>query len=110
MVKINPQKLTGDWNTGFVLDIHTLSSTLIGYDAFGHERFDTKRSDLGELLYRLKYGNDTSVLDDILDTVVEFLQNNWKIVHLLDLILPMPPSDTGRRSQPVLELARGVSS
>jgi competence protein ComFC len=110
MVSINPQKLTGAWNEGFVLDIHTLSSTLIGYDEFGHEMFDTKRSALGELLYKLKYGTDKSVLNDILDTVAEFLLKKWKVVQSLDLIVPMPPSNISRRSQPVLELARGLSS
>jgi len=110
MVSINPQKLIGAWDEGFVLDIHTLSSSLIGYDEFGHEIFDTKRSALGELLYKLKYGTDKSVLNDILDTVVEFLLNRWKVVQSLDLIVPMPPSNISRRSQPVLELARSLGS
>ena len=52
MININPQKLTGNWVEGFVLDIHTLSSSLVGYDEFGHEVFDTKRTELGELLYK----------------------------------------------------------
>lgn len=110
MVNINPQKLTGNWTKGFVLDIHTLSSTFVGYDEFGHEVFDTKRSELGELLYRLKYGADQSVLNDILDTAVDYLTNSWRIVQSLDLIVPVPPSDTNRRSQPVLEVARGIGS
>ena len=110
MVNINPQKLTGNWTKGFVLDIHTLSSTFVGYDEFGHEVFDTKRSELGELLYRLKYGADQSVLNDILDTVVDYLTNSWRIVQSLDLIVPVPPSDTNRRSQPVLEVASGIGS
>jgi competence protein ComFC len=110
MVNINPQKLTGAWDEGFVLDVHTLSSALMGYNEYGHEVFDTQRSALGDLLYRLKYEADKSVVDDILDTVVEFLLNRWKVVQSLDLIVPMPPSNISRRSQPVLELARGLSS
>jgi competence protein ComFC len=108
MVSIKPQKITGAWDEGFALDIHTVSSTPIGYD--GHTVFDTKRSALGELLYRLKYQADKSVLDDILDTVVEFLLEKWKVVGSLDLIVPMPPSDAKRRNQPVLDLARGLGS
>lgn len=108
MVSIKPQKITGAWDEGFALDIHTVSSTPIGYD--GHTVFDTKRSALGELLYKLKYQADKSVLDDILDTVVEFLLEKWKVVESLDLIVPMPPSDVKRRSQPVLDLVRGLSS
>ncbi len=110
MVSINPQKLTGDWNEGFVLDFHTISSMLVGYDEFGHEVFDTKRSELGELLYKLKYRSDKSVLNDILDCVIEFLRREWEIVDSLDIIVPMPPSNTGRRSQPVIDLATGIST
>jgi len=65
---------------------------------------------LGELLYRLKYEADQSVLSDILDTVVEYLTHSWRIVQILDLIVPVPPSDTNRRSQPVLEIVRGIGS
>ena len=110
MAKINPQRISGNWTEGFVLDVHTLSSTFLGYDEFGHERFDTKRSELGELLFRLKSRADESALDDILQTVVEYLTKSWRIVASLDLIIPMPPSNISRPSQPVLKLARGVSS
>ncbi|MCX5991882.1 MAG: ComF family protein [Chloroflexi bacterium] len=110
MAKINPQRISGNWTEGFVLDVHTLSSTFLGYDEFGHERFDTKRSELGELLFRLKSRADESALDDILQTVVEYLTKSWQIVASLDLIIPMPPSNISRLSQPVMKLARGVSS
>ena len=110
MAKINPQRISGNWTEGFVLDVHTLSSTFLGYDEFGHERFDTKRSELGELLFRLKSRADESALDDILQTVVEYLTKSWQIVASLDLIIPMPPSNISRPSQPVMKLARGVSS
>ncbi|MFP4641594.1 MAG: ComF family protein [Dehalococcoidia bacterium] len=109
MISINPQKIAGDWDEGFVLDLHTISSTLVGYDEFGHEVFDTKRSELGELLYRLKYQSDKSGLNDILDCVVEFLRKKWKIIDSLDFIVPMPPSNTRRHSQPVIDLASGIS-
>ncbi len=72
--------------------------------------FDTKRSALGDLLHRLKYEADKSVSNDILDTVVEFVLKRWRIVQSLDMVVPMPPYDANRRIQPVLELARGVSS
>jgi len=55
MVEINPKIITGCWTEGFALDFHTLSSEFIGDDEYGHPQFDTKRSEIGELLYRLKY-------------------------------------------------------
>jgi hypothetical protein len=36
------------------LAYHTISSTCIGYNEFGRPIFDTQRSLLGELLFRLK--------------------------------------------------------
>ena len=39
---------------GFALDFHTFSSTFIGYNAFGHPEFETRRPPIGELLYNLK--------------------------------------------------------
>jgi predicted amidophosphoribosyltransferase len=42
--------------------------------------------------------------------VIEFLQKKWKIIDSLDLVVPMPPSNTSRPSQPVIDLARGISS
>ena len=110
MVSINPQEITGEWDEGFVLDVHTISSMLVGYDEFGHEKFDTKRSELGELLYKLKYRSDKSVLNDIIDCVMKFLRNDWEIIDSLDIIVPMPPSNTGRRIQPVIDVATGIST
>lgn len=109
MINISPIKLSGNWFEGFALDLHTLSSEFSGYDEFGHEFFDTKRSAIGELLYRLKYKSDKSSLKEILDVTVNFLNNKWKISGILDGILPVPPS-ISRTFQPVIEIARGISS
>lgn len=106
-VEINPKNIKGRWEEGYALDIHTLSSTFLGYNACGHPDFDTKRSALGELLYKLKYGAGTDAVEAVADTVVEFLRQKWPIE--IDLIVPVPPSNTARRRQPVLEVAKAVS-
>jgi len=105
-VAINPIPLQGEWESGYALDLHTLSSTLLGYDSFGHEVFETQRSPIGELLYRLKYRQDPTALNSIADTVVRFL-TRWNIP--IDAIVPVPPTNKARRVQPVLEVARAVS-
>ncbi len=46
---IHPKEIKGSWDQGFVLDVHTISSTMIGYNEFGHPEFDTVRSQLGNL-------------------------------------------------------------
>lgn len=109
MININPVKISGNWFDGFVLDLHTTSSELLGYDEYGHEVFNTKRSELGELLYKLKYNADKSVLPEILKVVVHFLTAKWKVDKLLHYIIPVPPSRTDRAFQPVIELAESMS-
>jgi predicted amidophosphoribosyltransferase len=104
-VKINPMRLPGAWQGGYALDLHTISSTFLGTDSFGHDVFDTKRSEIGELLYRLKYGQDRTALASIAETVTEFLRG-WN--PGVDALVPVPPSKTTRRFQPVLEIARAV--
>jgi predicted amidophosphoribosyltransferase len=109
MVIINPRRVYGNWSEGYTLDLHTISSVFLGYDEFGHEFFDTKRSDLGELLYQLKYKQDKTVLADIIKISANFLINKWKITSFLDGIISMPPSRTHRKIQPVIEISRGLS-
>jgi len=105
MVEINPKRITDSWTEGFALDYHTLRSEYIGDDEYGHPQFDTKRTELGELLYRLKYGKDKSVLGDIIATASQFIKSrSW----FLDLIICVPPSRKGRQFQPVPPVAIGI--
>jgi len=78
---------------------------MIGHNAFGHPEFDTVRSPLGELLYRLKYRGDETVLAEIVDTVATFLKG-WSVG--LDAIVPVPPSNTARKRQPVVAIANAL--
>ena len=103
---ISPRVLSGNWNAGYALDIHTVSSTYLGDNEYGHPQYVTKRSEIGELLYRLKYNSDESALGPIVETVVEFLRKEkWPI----DIVVPVPPS-RARRFQPVLALSKGIAN
>lgn len=104
-VQIKPKTLRGEWKQGFALDVHTTSSTFVGHNEYGHPEFATTRSPLGELLYRLKYKRDESVIEEIADAVVEFIKAS-KI--RIDAIVPMPPSNV-RSVQPVLQIANAVA-
>ena len=106
-VRINPRKLRGPWVAGYALDLHTLSSTFLGHDAFGHPEFETKRSPLGDLLYRLKNAGDRSVIPEIVDTVGTFVKA-WGVP--IDAIVPVPPSNTRRKHQPVLAVAEALGT
>jgi competence protein ComFC len=105
MATINPQRITGRWLKGIALDIHTVSSTYLGVNEHGHDVFNTVRSELGELLVRLKYrGDQNDAAPEIIDTAVKYLEPHR---HKFDRIIPVPPS-AARVVQPVLILANGI--
>ncbi len=105
LVKINPMKLPpSPWVEGYVLDYHTVSSTPTGDPYY---RFDTKRTELGELLFRLKYRPGGSVVvADIVDTAEQFV-GGWR--PPIECVVPAPPSLT-RKTQPAVELARELAA
>jgi predicted amidophosphoribosyltransferase len=96
-------KIPGKWLSGYVLDYHTVYSNYCGDDEYGHPVYDTKRTDMGELLYRLKYKGDCSVIDSIIEECVHFLKEIWK--PDIDMLTPILPSNTARSFQPVYLLA-----
>lgn len=105
MVATNPMPISGPWDDGFALDLHTVNSQYLGDDAYGNPQFDTTRSPVGELLYQLKYRSDRSAAEALCQTAVEFVKNRrWAP----NLIISVPPSRPGRRFQPVPFLASGV--
>jgi predicted amidophosphoribosyltransferase len=107
MLEIHPPEIRGPWGWGYVLDIHTISSTMGGFDAYGHRRYGNVGSSLGEAVYRLKYQSDRSVLPDIVETITVFL--NSRAVQF-DPLVPVPSSNARRAFQPVSELAIGVAT
>lgn len=106
MITINPQRIEGKWHSGIALDFHTLSSSLIGLNEYGHKQFDTKRPEIAELLYRLKYKGDRSAAQGIISAAAIFLRPHRP---KFDLIIPVPPS-TRRAIQPVTLLAKGIGA
>jgi len=76
--EIQPRRLQGvPWTEGYALHIHMLSSSFVGYDQNGHARFDSLRSPIGELLYKLKYQRDQTAVDQLAEAAEGFLKT-WK--------------------------------
>lgn len=106
MVEIHPARIPGRWADGRALDVHTVSSTYLGDDEFGHRRYDTARSPMGELLYRLKYKGDRSVVAEIAEVAAAFVRG-WQ--PTVELLVPVPPS-RDRAVQPVLLIGAELAS
>jgi competence protein ComFC len=104
IVKINPMKIDGRWQSGVALDLHTTSSTPIGYNEFGHMQFDTVRPEIAQLLFRLKNRGDREAAGPIIETTANFLT---PYRDRFDTIVPVPPSHE-RAVQPVIILAEGI--
>lgn len=104
MVDIHPQKIAGPWKSGVALDFHTIKSTPAGYNSAGHMQYETERTEIAELLYRLKYRADRKAATGIIEAAAAFLRPHRR---KLDMIVPVPPSSP-RRLQPVPLLARGI--
>lgn len=108
-VNINPKKIVGRWRAGCALDLHTISSTFLGVDEYGNDRFDNTYSEIGKLLYQLKYKSDESTVPAIVDAAVGLVER-WKDRGglVVDVLVPVPPS-RHRAKQPVLLLAEALA-
>lgn len=104
-MNVNVQPIHGNWDVGYSLDKHMISSTFLGYDEWGHARFDNNRTDVGEAIYQLKYKDDFSqcapIAKSLYDNIIPYLAE----IHL---IIAMPPSKA-RSQQPVPEIARELA-
>jgi len=106
MLKINPTAISGPWDEGFSLDVHTVDSQYIGDDEYGRPQFETTRSPIGELLYRFKYRADKSVAEDLCEAAADFVKaRKWTPT----IVVPVPPSRPGPHFQPVPALAQGIA-
>lgn len=95
-------EISGSWTKGAAFDLHTVASTYLGVDEYGHDRFDNTRSEIGELVYQLKYRNDQSAVPKI----IELLKKVGGI-ETFDAIIPVPSSKP-RAIQPVDAIAQAL--
>jgi predicted amidophosphoribosyltransferase len=96
--------LEGNWDAGFALHKHSLSSTYLGDNEAGRPQFETIRSEPGEALYRLKYQGDWAQVSLLAQEVATTLV---PLFAKIGFIVPMPPSKQ-RARQPVTEIARAL--
>jgi competence protein ComFC len=98
---INPLAIEGPWDDGYTMDVHTVSSEYLGDDVNGRAQFHTVRSELGEMLYRLKYGGDREASVGLATAAAELVRNRGRYV---EVVVPVPPSRV-RSFQPLSAIA-----
>ena len=109
-VSLNPQEIHGNWRAGYALDYHTVSSRFLSDGTY-----DTERTEIGELVYQVKYCADRSKIQPIAEIAANFVKegfpvNNEVLHRYLNAIIPIPPSDTNRPFQPVVEIASNLGN
>jgi competence protein ComFC len=95
--------LNGNWAQGFAYDLHTLRSEYLGQNEHGHNAFNTTRTEMGELVYKLKYCDDISVIGKIVNLI-----NKSEEFSDINIIIPIPPSNKSRQIQPVQAIANAL--
>lgn len=96
----------GIGNECIILDKHTISSEFLGEDQFGEPIFKNKYTELGRLMFNIKYANDKLAVKE----VVSLISNNLnRYRDKIDLIIPVPPSNKDRFYQPVYELVKAFA-
>lgn len=93
--------LTGNFFDGYALELHTIKSTLKADGSF-----ETLRTELGELIYKLKYNFDKSAIEPLAQRCAKVIK---EIFLDFDVIIPAPPSNLNRPFQPVYEIAKRIS-
>ncbi len=89
-MQVHLRQLHGNWSLGFALHKHTLSSTFTGNNEYGHATFDTRRSDPGEALFRLKYRSDYG---QIIPLAIAVAAHIVPRLGAFDAIIPMPATN-----------------
>ncbi len=92
-----PKPLRGPWHAGFALDFH---SKFVGAQ--------NDRTELGDLLYRFKYCNESSLGETIAARLAEFIAAHPDL--RADVLLPIPSTSQDRAYDPVPLLARLISA
>ena len=86
-----------------------LKSIFLGYDDNEKELFENTRTEIGELVYKLKYQKDKKCLNEIMNLIKEIL-DKWNLREKVDFIIPVPPSNRKRKYQPVSEIAKEIAN
>ena len=104
---MSPIKVDGNWTEGYAMDKHVIHSEHLGYDQFGYDIYDTTRSELGELVYKMKYNGHNDTSEEIVNIITPFL-DDWLIDKNINCILPVPPT-IQRTFQPVFVIAKKIA-
>ncbi|WP_315707528.1 ComF family protein [Brenneria uluponensis] len=105
-MEVNIKDIAGNWNRGVVLDKHSKYSVVIRQNEWGHNIYDTTRTEVGEALFQLKYRSDWSQVYPLAQCLYD---EAYPLFEKVGFILPMAASNV-RARQPVTEIAQALAN
>ncbi|UAN62512.1 ComF family protein [Serratia sp. JSRIV006] len=105
-MEVNIKDIAGNWNRGVVLDKHSKFSVVTGQNEWGHNIYDTTRTEVGEALFLLKYRSDWSQVQPLAQCLYD---EAYPLFENVGFILPMAASNV-RARQPVTEIAQALAN
>lgn len=108
VININPKEIHGNWRAGYALDFHTVSSHRLP-----DEGYDTERTQIGEMVYQVKYRSDRSKILPLTEIAAkfvkdEFVVNGHRVLDYLNAVIPVPRSNPTEEFRPVSEIAQEI--
>lgn len=104
-MKTEIREVKGNWDLGYTLDKHMLSSTYLGDDEHGHPRFENHRTEVGEAVFQLKNRGQQDKGALLAQAIFETVFPKFEDVHV---IIPMAAS-TARTVQPVHQVVASLA-
>ncbi len=104
-MEVNIKDILGNWDRGVVLDKHSQFSVVTGKNQWGHNIYDTTRTEVGEALYQLKYKSDWNQVKPLAQCLYDQV---YPMFDKVGFILPMAASNV-RVRQPVTEVAQALA-
>ncbi len=96
-MEYNERQIFGNWDLGYTADKHIISSYIVGVNEYGHNIFDTTRTQVGESVFLLKYRHDQNQIVPLAELAVTIIGNHYP---KFDFVVGAPPSQI-RPYQPV---------
>ena len=102
-----PIEIYGRWDKGIVMDKYKKSCTYLGDDQNGYPQFSNEYTQLGHLIYSMKYNGHDDTSDQIAHLIADDVRKWIETVDINVLVSVTPSVD--RTFQPVFQIVESLA-